>query len=168
MLIAFGADAINPYMAFETIDELRMDGQLGDLSLDEACTNYVKAATTGVLKVMSKMGIATVASYRGARLADITGLSQELLDDYFGAEPSPIGGIGLADVAADVEARHRHAFLPRPEENAHRDLEIGGEYKWRREGEYHLFNPETVFKLCLLYTSPSPRDATLSRMPSSA
>lgn len=147
MLIAFGADAINPYMAFETIDELRTDGQLGDLSLDEACTNYVTAATTGVLKVMSKMGIATVASYRGARLADITGLSQELLDDYFGGEPSPIGGIGLVDVAADVETRHRHAFLPRPEEHAHRDLEIGGEYKWRREGEYHLFNPETVFKL---------------------
>ena len=95
MLIAFGADAINPYMAFETIDELRMDGQLGDLSLDEACTNYVKAATTGVLKVMSKMGIATVASYRGARLADITGLSQELLDDYFGAEPSPSAASGL-------------------------------------------------------------------------
>ena len=147
MLIAFGADAINPYMAFETIDELRMKGQLGDLTLDAACTNYVQAATAGVLKVMAKMGIATVASYRGARLADITGLSQELLDAYFGGEPSPIGGIGLADVAEDVETRHRHAFLPRPEEQAHRDLEIGGEYKWRREGEYHLFNPETIFKL---------------------
>ncbi|GAB3947597.1 glutamate synthase large subunit [Corynebacterium tapiri] len=147
MLIAFGADAINPYMAFETIDELIQKGQLEGLSLDEACTNYVSAATTGVLKVMSKMGIATVASYRGARLADITGLSQSLLDAYFGAEPSPIGGVGLSEIAADVEARHRSAFLPRPEELAHRELEIGGEYKWRREGEFHLFNPETVFKL---------------------
>ncbi|AGF71265.1 glutamate synthase large subunit [Corynebacterium halotolerans] len=147
MLIGFGADAINPYMAFETIDELRMAGQLGELTLDEACTNYVTAATSGVLKVMSKMGIATVASYRGAQLADVTGLHSDLLDEYFGAVPSPVGGIGLEELAADVEARHRGAFLPRPEELAHRELELGGEYKWRREGEYHLFNPETIFKL---------------------
>ncbi|AKK07611.1 glutamate synthase large subunit [Corynebacterium testudinoris] len=147
MLTSFGADAINPYMAFETIDELRMKGQLGDLTLDEACTNYIKAATSGVLKVMSKMGIATVASYRGAQLADVTGLSQDLLDEYFGGIASPIGGVGLGELAADVEARHRTAFLPRPEELAHRELELGGEYKWRREGEYHLFNPETIFKL---------------------
>ena len=147
MLISFGADAINPYMAFETIDELRMKGQLGDLTLSEACANYIKAATTGVLKVMSKMGIAAVSSYRGAQLADVTGLRQELLDEYFGGIKSPIAGIGLDDIAADVEARHRGAFLPRPEENAHRELELGGEYKWRREGEFHLFNPETIFKL---------------------
>ncbi|MGO2166132.1 glutamate synthase large subunit [Corynebacterium casei] len=147
MLISFGADAINPYMAFETIDELRLAGQLGELSLDEACSNYVTAATTGVLKVMSKMGIATVASYRGAQFADVTGLHQELLDNYFGGINSQISGADLEDLAADVEARHRSAFLPRPEENAHRDLELGGEYKWRREGEFHLFNPETIFKL---------------------
>ena len=147
MLISFGADAINPYMAFETIDELRIAGQLGELSLDEACSNYVTAATTGVLKVMSKMGIATVASYRGAQFADVTGLHQDLLDNYFGGIHSPISGADLEDLAADVEARHRSAFLPRPEENAHRDLELGGEYKWRREGEFHLFNPETIFKL---------------------
>lgn len=147
MLVAFGADAINPYMAFETIDELRMAGQLGELSLDDACTNYVDAATSGVLKVMSKMGISTVASYRGAQLADVTGLSRELLDTYFGGVPSPISGVGLEELAADVEARHRSAFLPRPEELAHRKLDLGGEYKWRREGEYHLFNPETIFKL---------------------
>ncbi|WIM71096.1 glutamate synthase large subunit [Corynebacterium suedekumii] len=147
MLVSFGADAINPYMAFETIDELRMKGQLGDLTLDEACTNYITAATSGVLKVMSKMGIATVASYRGAQLADVTGLSQALLDEYFGGVTSPIGGVDLAELAEDVEARHRSAFLPRPEELAHRELDLGGEYKWRREGEYHLFNPETIFKL---------------------
>ncbi|OAH30794.1 glutamate synthase subunit alpha [Corynebacterium stationis] len=147
MLISFGADAINPYMAFETIDELRIAGQLGELSLDEACSNYVTAATTGVLKVMSKMGIAAVSSYRGAQFADVTGLHQDLLDNYFGGINSPISGADLEDLAADVEARHRSAFLPRPEENAHRDLELGGEYKWRREGEFHLFNPETIFKL---------------------
>lgn len=147
MLVSFGADAINPYMAFETIDELRVRGQLGDLDLDTACRNYINAAAAGLLKVMSKMGIATVASYRGAQLADVTGLHQDLLDEYFGGIASPIAGIGLDDIAADVEARHRGAFLPRPEEQAHRELELGGEYKWRREGEYHLFNPETIFKL---------------------
>ena len=93
------------------------------------------------------MGIATVSSYRGAQLADVTGLHQDLLDHYFGGISSPISGIGLDEVAADVETRHRSAFLPRPEENAHRELDLGGEYKWRREGEYHLFNPETIFKL---------------------
>ncbi|MDY3126918.1 MAG: glutamate synthase central domain-containing protein, partial [Corynebacterium sp.] len=112
MLISFGADAINPYMAFETIDELRLAGQLGDLDLDSACTNYVRAATTGVLKVMSKMGIATVSSYRGAQLADVTGLHADLLNDYFGGIASPISGLDLADIAHDVEARHRSAFLP--------------------------------------------------------
>ncbi|QCB28867.1 glutamate synthase large subunit [Corynebacterium endometrii] len=147
MLVGFGADAINPYMAFETIDELLMKGQLGELTLDQACANYISAATTGILKVMSKMGIAAVSSYRGAQLADCTGLHQDLLDEYFGGIDSPISGMHLEDIAADVEARHRSAFLPRPEENAHRDLELGGEYKWRREGEFHLFNPETIFKL---------------------
>ncbi|MDO4609615.1 glutamate synthase large subunit [Corynebacterium sp.] len=147
MLISFGADAINPYMAFETIDELRMKNQLGDLTLDEACHNYCVAASTGLLKVMSKMGIAAVQSYRGAQLADVIGLAQDFLDEYFPGTVSPLEGIGLAEVAEDVEARHRSAFLPRPEEQAHRDLDLGGEYKWRREGEYHLFNPETVFKL---------------------
>ena len=147
MLISFGADAINPYMAFETIDELRMKNQLGTLDLDEACSNYCRAAAGGVLKVMSKMGIATVQSYRGAQLADVIGLAQDFLDEYFTGAISPLEGVGLDEVAADVEARHRSAFLPRPEEQAHRDLDLGGEYKWRREGEYHLFNPETIFTL---------------------
>ena len=147
MLLGFGADAINPYMAFETIDELRMKNQLGTLTLDEACSNYCKAAWVGVLKVMSKMGIASLQSYRGAQLADIVGLSQEFLDEYFTGTVSPLEGVGLNDIASDVAARHRSAFLPRPEEQAHRDLDLGGEYKWRREGEYHLFNPETIYTL---------------------
>ncbi|KAH8392772.1 hypothetical protein KR215_000822, partial [Drosophila sulfurigaster] len=82
-----------------------------------------------------------------AQLADVTGLSQGFLDEYFTGAVSPISGIGLDEIADDVAVRHRFAFLPRPEEAAHRELEIGGEYKWRREGEYHLFNPETIFKL---------------------
>ena len=147
MMLTFGADAINPYMAMETIDELGKDGRLGGLDVETACRNYIDGSCASVQKIMSKMGIATVASYRGAQLADVTGLSQAFLDEYFTGAVSPISGIGLDEIADDVAVRHRFAFLPRPEEAAHRELEIGGEYKWRREGEYHLFNPETIFKL---------------------
>ncbi|UBI06983.1 glutamate synthase large subunit [Corynebacterium falsenii] len=147
MLLSFGADAINPYMALQTIHDLAAEGRLGDVDAETGENNFINAATTGVQKVMSKVGIATVASYRGAQLADVTGLHQNLLDEYFTGAFSPISGMGLEEIAGDVAARHREAFPPRPEEQAHRELEIGGEYKWRREGEYHLFNPETVFKL---------------------
>ncbi|MBB1029784.1 glutamate synthase large subunit [Dietzia sp. SLG310A2-38A2] len=147
VLFGYGANAINPYMAFESIDELVKAGDLTGIDTVEACANYRKAAAKGVLKVMSKMGISTLASYTGAQLFDITGLSQELCDEYFTGSVSPIDGIGLDEIAEDVARRHRFAFLPRPEEAAHRELEIGGEYQWRREGEYHLFNPDTVFKL---------------------
>ncbi|MFN7244162.1 MAG: glutamate synthase-related protein, partial [Dietzia cercidiphylli] len=147
VLFGYGANAINPYMAFESIDELVKTGDLAGIDTVEACANYRKAAAKGVLKVMSKMGISTLASYTGAQLFDITGLSQELCDEYFTGSVSPIDGIGLDEIAEDVARRHRFAFLPRPEEAAHRELEIGGEYQWRREGEYHLFNPDTVFKL---------------------
>jgi glutamate synthase (NADPH/NADH) large chain len=147
MLLTFGADAINPYMVMESIDELGKQGRLGDVDVETACANFIAGAAASVQKIMSKMGIATVASYRGAQLADVTGLSRQLLDEYFTGCVSPISGIGLDEIADAVAVRHRFAFLPRPEEAAHRELEIGGEYKWRREGEYHLFNPETVFKL---------------------
>ena len=93
------------------------------------------------------MGISTLASYTGAQLFQVIGLSQELTDEYFTGLQSQLGGIGLDEIAADVAARHRIAYLDRPEERAHRELEVGGEYQWRREGEYHLFNPDTVFKL---------------------
>ncbi|MFL0579064.1 glutamate synthase large subunit [Dietzia sp. 179-F 9C3 NHS] len=147
VLFGYGANAINPYMAFESIDELVQTGDLPGIDTDAACANYRKAAAKGVLKVMSKMGISTLASYTGAQLFDVTGLSQELCDEYFTGSVSPIDGIGLDEIAEDVARRHRFAFLPRPEEAAHRELEVGGEYQWRREGEYHLFNPDTVFKL---------------------
>src|SRR5438045_4071618 len=96
---------------------------------------------------MSKMGISTVASYTGAQVFEAIGLSQELVEEHFTGTVSRLGGIGLDVIAAEVAARHRFAFLDRPTERAHRDLELGGEYQWRREGEYHLFNPDTVFKL---------------------
>ncbi|ULN35100.1 glutamate synthase large subunit [Mycolicibacterium smegmatis] len=146
-LVGFGAAAINPYMAFESIEDMVDRGVITGLTSDQAKANYVKAAGKGVLKVMSKMGISTLASYTGAQLFQAIGISQQVLDEYFTGLSCPVGGIDLEDIAADVAARHSLAFLDRPDERAHRELEVGGEYQWRREGEYHLFNPDTVFKL---------------------
>ncbi|MFD4180927.1 glutamate synthase large subunit [Rhodococcus sp. NPDC058514] len=146
-LVGFGAAAINPYMAFETIEDMIEGGDLTGIAFDDAVKNYIKAAGKGVLKVMSKMGISTLASYTGAQLFQVIGLSQELVDEYFTGLNSSLGGIGLDEIAADITIRHAAAYLNRPEERAHRELEVGGEYQWRREGEYHLFNPDTVFKL---------------------
>jgi len=146
-LLAFGAAAINPYMAFESIEDMVDRGVITDITSDKAKANYVKAAGKGVLKVMSKMGISTLASYTGAQLFQAIGISQQVLDEYFTGLSCPVGGIDLDDIAADVAARHELAYLDRPDERAHRELEVGGEYQWRREGEYHLFNPDTVFKL---------------------
>src|SRR3954453_18586992 len=146
-LVGFGAAAINPYMAFESIEDMCDRGVITGISSDTAKANYVKAAGKGVLKVMSKMGISTLASYTGAQLFQAIGISQQLLDEYFAGLTCPVGGIDLDDIADDVATRHALAFLDRPDEWAHRELEVGGEYQWRREGEYHLFNPDTVFKL---------------------
>ncbi len=146
-LCGFGAAAINPYMAFESIEDMVDRGVITGISSDQAKANYTKAAGKGVLKVMSKMGISTLASYTGAQLFQAIGISQQVLDDYFTGLHCPVGGIDLDDIADDVAARHALAYLDRPDERAHRELEVGGEYQWRREGEYHLFNPDTVFKL---------------------
>ncbi|MEB3033637.1 glutamate synthase large subunit [[Mycobacterium] nativiensis] len=146
-LIGFGAAAVNPYLAFESVEDMFDRGLIEGVDHEQAVANYAKAAAKGVLKVMSKMGISTRASYTGAQLFQPVGISQDVLDDYFTGLFCPIGGITLDDIAADVAARHGLAYLDRPEERAHRELPVGGEYQWRREGEYHLFNPETVFKL---------------------
>src|SRR6478735_8680643 len=147
MLVGFGCAAINPYMAFESIEDMVDRGVITGMSSDQAKANYVKAAGKGVLKVMSKMGISTLASYTGAQLFQAIGISQQILDEYFTGLTCPVGGIDLEDIADDVASRHALAYLDRPDEWAHRELEVGGEYQWRREGEYHLFNPDTVFKL---------------------
>ncbi|HEY5662561.1 MAG TPA: glutamate synthase large subunit [Ilumatobacter sp.] len=149
LLIGYGAGAINPYLAFESIEDLIARGQhgLGGLDPHEAIKNYIKAAGKGVLKVMSKMGVSTVASYTGAQIFEAIGLGDELVERYFTGTVSRLGGIGLDEIAVAVSMRHAVANPRRPEERAHRRLELGGEYQWRREGEYHLFNPETVFKL---------------------
>ena len=147
MLVGFGCAAINPYMAFESIEDMVDRGVITGMTSDQAKANYVKAAGKGVLKVMSKMGISTLASYTGAQLFQAVGISQRVLDEYFTGLYCATGGIDLDDIAADVATRHALAYLDRPDEWAHRELEVGGEYQWRREGEYHLFNPDTVFKL---------------------
>jgi glutamate synthase (NADPH/NADH) large chain len=149
LLVGYGAGAINPYLAFESIEDLIAEGMHGMGGMDPhvAVKNYIKACGKGVLKVMSKMGVSTVASYTGAQIFEAIGLGDELVDKYFTGTVSRLGGIGLPEIAAAVQMRHSVANPKRPEERAHRKLELGGEYQWRREGEYHLFNPETVFKL---------------------
>ena len=148
--IGFGANAVNPYLAFETIDDMVSEGLHGldpAAGVEVAHRNFVKAAGTGILKVMSKMGISTVASYTGAQIFEAIGLGSELVDEYFTGTASRLDGIGLKEIAAAVAVRHGRAFGANPARRAHRTIDAGGEYQWRREGEYHLFNPETVFKL---------------------
>ena len=147
LLLGYGAAAINPYLAFDTIDDMITSGMLAGLERATAAKNFVKASGKGVLKIMSKMGISTVASYTGAQVFEAVGLSSDVVDEYFTATVSRIGGIGLAEIAQEVLARHAIAWPDRPAELAHRDLAVGGEYQWRREGELHLFNPTTVHKL---------------------
>jgi len=146
-LIGFGAGAINPYLAFESIGDLVKSGVITDVDAAQATRNYVRSCTKGVLKIMSKMGISTVASYTGAQVFECIGLSQDVIDRYFTGTTTKLGGIGLDQIAEEVAIRHRFAYMDRPEEAAHRDLWAGGEYQWRREGEHHLFGPETVYKL---------------------
>jgi glutamate synthase (ferredoxin) len=145
LLIGYGAGAINPYLAFETIEDMIRHGQLPELDRDHAIGNYVKAVNKGVLKVMSKMGISTAQSYCGAQIFEAIGLNQEVIDKYFNWTPSRVGGIGLDVIAHEVKLRHERAF-PDRQINGHL-LDNGGQYQWRRDGEHHLFNPETVHKL---------------------
>jgi glutamate synthase (NADPH/NADH) large chain len=147
LLLGYGAGAINPYLAIESIEDFVEQGVINEVDAKTAVRNYIKACSKGVLKIMSKMGISTVASYTGAQVFECVGLSNQVIDDYFTGTASKLGGIGLDIIAEEVALRHRFAYLKNPEEMAHRDLWSGGEYQWRREGEYHLFNPETVYKL---------------------
>ncbi|WP_051104980.1 glutamate synthase large subunit [Catelliglobosispora koreensis] len=141
LLLGYGASAVNPYLAFESIEDMIATGAITGIEPYKAVRNYVKAMGKGVLKVMSKMGISTMASYIGAQVFEAVGLSQELVKRYFTGTPSKLGGIGLAEIHTEVAARHSRAWR----ENTR--LETGGEYQWRRDGEVHLFNPETVFLL---------------------
>jgi glutamate synthase (ferredoxin) len=145
LLIGYGCSAINPYLAFESIDGMIKDGLLPDTEHKTACKNFVKAASKGVIKVMSKMGISAIQSYRGAQVFEAVGLRQDVIDHYFTWTPSRVGGIGLDVIAQEVLLRH-HAAFPDRSVNGH-VLPAGGQYKWRDDGEYHLFNPETIHRL---------------------
>ncbi|NYJ07804.1 glutamate synthase large subunit [Petropleomorpha daqingensis] len=147
LLLGYGAAAVNPYLAFESVEDLIRDGSLVGVEPAQAIRNMVKALGKGVLKVMSKMGISTVGSYTMAQIFEAIGLSREIVDEYFTGTSAPLGGVGIDVLAEEVAVRHRRAYPPNPTERAHRRLETGGEYQWRREGEVHLFNPETVFLL---------------------
>ena len=147
LLIGYGAAAINPYLAMESVEDLVRSGAITGVTGEQAVKNLIKALGKGVLKVMSKMGISTVASYRGAQVFEAIGLSQDLVDAYFTGTVSQLGGVGLDVIAAECAARHSAAYPPEGVRLPHRTLEVGGEYQWRREGEPHLFDPETVFRL---------------------
>ncbi|MEV6715499.1 glutamate synthase large subunit [Lentzea sp. NPDC051208] len=146
-LLSYGAAAVNPYLAFETIEDLISQGAITGVPAHKAVRNYVKALVKGVLKIMSKMGISTVGAYTAAQIFEAVGLSNDLLDEYFTGTQSKLGGAGLEVLAEEVALRHRRAYPDNPTDRAHRRLEVGGEYSYRREGELHLFTPETVFLL---------------------
>ena len=146
LLIGYGAGAINPYLALESLSRLRDDGYIdAELEEHEAHSHYLKALKKGVVKVMSKMGISTVYSYRGAQIFEAIGLAPEFIDRYFTKTVSRIGGIGIEHVARETLSHHERAFPAR--DGGVRELNWGGQYQWRRDGEFHLFNPDTVFKL---------------------
>ncbi len=145
LLIGYGCSAINPYLAFETIDGMIGEGLLTNVDHKLACKNFVKAATKGVVKVMSKMGISAIQSYHGAQVFEAVGLRQDLIDEYFTWTSSRVGGIGIDVVAREVLMRHHAAFGERDADA--QVLSTGGQYQWRAEGEYHLFNPESIHRL---------------------
>ncbi|MCW2791324.1 MAG: glutamate synthase large subunit, partial [Nocardioides sp.] len=147
LLVGYGAAAVNPYLAMESVEDLAREGYFVETEPEKAVANLIKALGKGVLKVMSKMGVSTVASYTGAQIFEALGLSQAVVDKYFTGTTSKLGGIELDTIAEEVALRHASAYPRGGIAPAHRELETGGEYQWRREGEPHLFDPETVFRL---------------------
>ncbi|MBM3778295.1 MAG: glutamate synthase large subunit [Acidimicrobiia bacterium] len=145
LLLGYGAGVVNPYMGFETLADMIRQGILTGVTEKKAVANYIKALNKGVLKVMSKMGISTLQSYCGAQIFEAVGLNEWFVEQYFTNTASQIGGIGIDVIAEEVRRRHVKAFGPKPA--GPDELDWGGEYQWRRDGEYHLFNPDTVFAL---------------------
>ena len=147
LLVGYGAAAVNPYLAMATVEDLAMRGDMPGVDAETAAKNLVKALAKGVRKTMSKIGVSTVASYTGAQIFEAVGLGSDVIDTCFTGTTSRLGGVGFDVLAEEVLTRHRRAFPADGIHAAHRSLEVGGEYQWRREGELHLFNPTTVFKL---------------------
>ena len=144
LLIGYGCSAINPYLAYETVEDVINEGLLPGVDYKTGEKHFIKAAIKGVVKTMAKMGISTVQSYRGAQIFEAVGLNSEVVEKYFTWTPSRIEGIGLGVIAEEALSRHRRAF---PRETVNAELEAGGQYQWRDSGEYHLFNPQTIHKL---------------------
>ncbi|MFC3998573.1 glutamate synthase large subunit [Nocardiopsis sediminis] len=145
LLLGYGASAVSPYLALESVRDLVERGVIGGIDADTAVRNTVKAFGKGVLKIMSKIGVSTVSGYTGAQIFEALGLGAEVIDRCFAGTTSRLGGVGFDVLAEEVRMRHAVAYADNPAD--HRRLAVGGEYQWRREGEPHLFNPETVFKL---------------------
>ena len=145
LLMGYGAGAINPYLAFESLDDMILRGQLSEISHEKAVANYIKASVKGIVKTMSKMGISTIQSYRGAQIFEAVGLNSAVIDKYFKWTSSRVEGVGMEVLTEEVLMRQRRAFPRR--DTGDEVLDPGGNYSWRQDGEYHLFNPMTVHRL---------------------
>ncbi|MTI80299.1 MAG: glutamate synthase large subunit [Firmicutes bacterium] len=145
VLLGYGANAINPYLAYETLAGMIDKGLISEVSLKDAVKNYIKAASKGVVKVMSKMGISTIQSYTGAQIFEAIGIHQSVVDKYFTRTPSRIGGVDLAAIARESEMRHQRAYLD--QEGWDETLDSGSVYQWRHDGEDHMFNPQSIYNL---------------------
>ncbi|WP_211750187.1 glutamate synthase large subunit [Paenibacillus sp. Marseille-Q4541] len=145
VLLGYGVSAVNPYLAFETLDDMIQQGMLRGITHEKAVKNYIKAATKGVVKILSKMGISTIQSYRGAQIFEAVGLKSDFVDKYFTWTPSRIGGIGMEEVTAEALTHHNRAFTDK--DGNDKVLDSGGEYQWRNDGEDHLFTPQTIHTL---------------------
>jgi glutamate synthase (NADPH/NADH) large chain len=147
LLLGFGASAVNPYLAFETVADMALKKILdSDVGVTKAIGNYMAALCKGLLKIMSKMGISTLRSYRNAQVFEAVGLSSDIIEKYFPETSSRIEGIGLAEIAAEANARYEYAYS-NPQHNSPTELDSGGDYAYRADGERHLWNPETISKL---------------------
>src|SRR5262249_28212488 len=133
------------YLAYETLRDMELEGVIKDVDIDDALKNFRKAVDKGVLKVMTKMGISTLQSYRGAQIFEAIGLNRKIIDKYFTWTASRIEGIGLDVIAEECQRRHDYAYQTSPALDG--DLDVGGQYQWRRRGEHHMYNPNTVAKL---------------------
>ena len=145
LLMGYGAGAFNPYLAYATLDGMIEEGLVKGVSEEDAIHNFGKAVTKGLIKTASKMGISTLQSYRGAQIFEAIGLNREIIDSYFSWTASRIEGVGLEAIHAESLQRHNHAFKFAPELDG--ELELGGQYQWRRSGELHMYNPNTIAKL---------------------
>jgi len=143
LLIGYGANAINPYLVYETLDDMSKNEYI-NVDTDTAVKTFIDVITKSIVKIMSKMGISTIQSYQGAQIFEALGIKEDVVDKYFTGTVTRIGGIGIKHIDREARMRHDNAFNPFSKTDA---LEPGGDYKWRSGGEYHMFNPKSIYKL---------------------